>query len=177
VPNPLINELLSVLNPESSEVIDVVFRNTTFSFRPVIPNKLQNWASGKVPISSMGTLAQISMAQLPQIVASLVAINGKDIKVYVADHLKEAMKPYEDGAKERQDITDYDKKSTLETLADQTARDYLLDILDDSLDPDTVSDLYSLYLEHVKKPSAKRRADFFGSLWGTSATPSGPKTI
>jgi hypothetical protein len=175
-PNPLLTEILEALHPEKPQKVEVNFRGVAWVFQTTYSNKLEDWATRKVSPSASTAIAFSSSRRVPEMAASTVTINGKDLRTIFADELQQSLGRTISQIKERPDLQEDEKSETIEDLVQQTSLDLLCRWMDDIFTGDMVSELYRLYQEKVKTPAEKKAADFFGSSGGTPPTPTTPPT-
>ena len=175
-PNPLLNEILEALHPEKRVLTPVTFGSTTWVFQSPLSYSLEEWVTRKIPQGTIGTAGLYTASRLPELVASTVSINGKDLRTIFADDLKTKLSETISQVQGRTDLKEDEKTDTIEDLLTQTSLDLLYDWMSSQLSGTMVRELYTAYEEQVKKPQQKKQADFFDSSEGTSATPSTPQT-
>jgi hypothetical protein len=175
-PNPLLSEILEALHPEKPQKVEVHFRGVQWVFQTSYSNKLEEWATRKVPPSASTAISFSSARRIPEMAASTVTINGRDLRTIFADDLQQSLGRTITQIKERSDLQEDEKTEAIEDLVQQTSLDLLCRWMDDTFSGDMVSELYRLYLEKVKTPAEKKAADFFGSSEGTPPIPTTPQT-
>ena len=124
------------------------------------------WVDSRVPTSSAGTMLIYSVVRIPEIAAALKQINGKPVRVYLADLVESKLKPLSGGGTDEDDLDWY---------AEVVCREGLQEWITKHFNREAISDLYDLYVEKVRAPAEKRRRDFFVSSTATSETPAGPQ--
>ena len=165
VGNPLLTEILNVINPEKSELVTVDWRKTKWSFATLLSERDHLWIDSKVPTTSGGTMMAYSVYRIPEIAAALREINGKPVRVYLSDVVAERVKPLRDsGAVDSEQLDWYSQT---------VCRDALHEWLLENFDRTSIAELYDLYVEKAREPAEKKRKDFFGSSTATPPTPAG----